>query len=54
MLALLPYGIALVLPLRLGAHWQLNSCGDKIVAVNVRTGNEKTACTGNFFSFGTE
>jgi hypothetical protein len=25
-----------LLPLRLSAHWQLNSCGDKIVAVNVR------------------
>jgi len=22
--------------LRLGAHWQLNSCGDKTVALNVR------------------
>jgi hypothetical protein len=32
---------------RLGAHWQLKSCGDKKVAVNVRA-------LGNFSSFITE
>jgi hypothetical protein len=26
----------IIISLRLGAHWQLNSCGDKKVAVNVR------------------
>ena len=41
-------------PLRLGAHWQLKSCGDKKVAVTCAHWQLKSCLYGQLFSFGTE
>ena len=41
----------LCVTVRLGAHWQLNCCGDKTVAVNVRAMQRKSCLYWQLFFF---